>query len=254
MKTHHHIAALAALFFTVLAHAQPASPLDTARAALKTNNLAEAETLLVPLTGPTATDAAAFFTLGQVRERQRRLKESVAAYEQATKLDATKSEYFSALGAVLGQHMGEISFIQQAFLAGKLKRAFEKSVELDPRNISGLIGLARYYTNAPEIAGGSLAKAQALALRLQEVVPFLGEIEQGNIASHDERYVDALAHYEAAAKMNPTSADAKNQCGRMLLKLKRPDEARACFATALQLDPNLEAAKKSLAALDTEEK
>ena len=243
-------AVIAALVFATTAPAS--TPLDDARAALKTNNLAQAEALLAPLTGADAQDPVALLTLSQVRLAQKNTLSAIELAERATKLDATKPEYFAQLGRALGQRMGEISFVQQAFLSGKLKRAFEKTVELDPHNVGGLIGLARYYTNAPEIAGGSLEKAQEFALRVQQIVPFLGEIEQGNIASHDEKFADALAHYEAAANLNPSNVEAQNQCGRMLAKLKRTTEARIRFAAALKLDPNLDSAKKALADLDAE--
>ena len=249
MKTHRHLAALAALLLTTLP-VLPATPVDEARAALKANDLATAESLLVPLTGATATDAAAFHALGQLRERQRNLKDAVAAYEQATKIDATKPEYFSSLGIALSQRMGELSFIQQAMTAGRMKKAFEKSVALDPKHVSGLIGLSRYYTNAPEIAGGSLDKAKEYAGQVHAFNPFLGELEYGNIAEKGEDFGGALNHFEAALKLNPDNAAVLNACGRMLARLDRKDEARARFEAALKLNPNLESAKKGLASLD----
>ena len=249
MKTHRYAAVFTALLLTTL-QAQPAAPLDEARAALKANDLPKAESLLAPLTGADAKDAAAFQALGQLRERQRNLKEAVAAYEQATKLDATKPDYFSSLGIALSQRMGELSFIQQAMTAGKMKKAFEKSVALDPKHVAGLIGLCRYYANAPEIAGGSLEKAKEFAGQVATLVPFLGEMEYGNIAEKGEDYTAALGHYEAALKLNPGNAGLLNSCGRVLAKLGKKDEARARFEAALKLNPNLESAKKGLAGLD----
>ena len=251
MKIHRHpLAAVAALLLAGLASAQPVSPLDAARAALKANDLGRAEMLLLPLTGTDAKDAAAFHALGQLRERQRNLKEAVAAHEQATRLDPSRPEYFSALGVALSQRMGEMNFMQQAMTAGKMKKAFEKSVELDPEHVAGLIGLARYYTNAPEIAGGSLEKAKEFAARVAALVPFLGESEYGSIAEKGEDFAGALAHFEAALKLNADNAGLLNACGRMLVKLGRKDEARAHFEAALRLNPNLESAKKALAGLD----
>ena len=241
-------AAFAAFAFTASGRAD--TPIDEARAALTANNLPKAESLLVPLTGADATDAASFHALGQLREKQRRLKEAVAAYEQATKLDATKPEYFSDLGVALSQRMGELSFMQQAMTAGKMKKAFEKSVELDARHVAGLIGLARYYINAPAIAGGSMEKAMEFAGRVRALDPFLGEVEQGNVARADEKYADALAHYAAAAQLNPHHGHVEYLCGTMLEKLERKDEARTHYTAALKLDPNLESAKEALAALD----
>lgn len=252
MKIHHHVAAFAALLFTAIAIAEPAASLDAFRAALSKNDLAQAEILLKPFTGPESADAAAFFALGQLRERQHNLKDSVAAYEQAVKLDASKPEYFSALAVALSQCMGEMNVMQQAMTAGRMKKAFEKSIELDPKHVAGLIGLARYYANAPEIAGGSFSKAAEFAQRVREVLPFQGEMELGFVAKQEEKYADALAHYEAATKLNPASGYARYLCGEMQMNLAKKDEARASFEAALNLDSNLAAAKQALAALAEE--
>jgi len=230
--------------------AQTVRPLDEAQTALQGGDLTKAESLLAPLTGAEAKDAAAFFVLGQLRERQRSLKDAVAAYEQAAALDPTKPEYFSALGIAFSQRMGELNFMQQAMTAGKMRKAFEKSVALDARHVAGLIGLARYYTNAPEIAGGSLEKAKEFAGRVRDLSPFLGETELGNIAEKGEDFPAALAHFETASRLKPDHAGLQVSCGRMLAKLSRKEEARARFEGALKLNPGLERAKQELAALD----
>jgi Flp pilus assembly protein TadD len=222
MKTKSFLAAFAAVVLTTIATAQTAAP----------------------------ADAAALHRQSIERLQQKNTKEAVEFAEQATKADPTKAEYFSQLGMALGQRMGEIGFMQQAMMSGKLKQAFEKSVALDPNHVAGLIGLARYYTNAPEIAGGSFVKAAEFATRVQQLNPFLGELELANIANKDEKYAEALAHYEAAAKLKPDQAGVQLGCGRMLAKLGRKDEARARFEAALKLNPDYEAAKKALAELD----
>jgi tetratricopeptide (TPR) repeat protein len=241
---------LAALLLVGRAAAQTTSPLDDARAALKTSDLAKAATLLESLTGADARDAAAFHLLSQVRLAQRNAPQAIELAEKATVLDATKPEYFSQLGMAVGQRMGEVSFMQQGALAGKLRKAFTKAVELDPNNLPGLIGLARFYSSAPEIAGGSIEKAKEFAVRVQRLDSFQGELELGGVAEHDENYAEALAHFEAAAKLKPGHAWAQHQCGRMLAKLGRKDEARARFEAALKISPSLDAARKGLAGLD----
>jgi Flp pilus assembly protein TadD len=226
MKTNLLRAALAALLLTTSALAQtspaPAAPADGA--ALHKQSIASIQ--------------------------QKKAKEAVEFAEQATKADPAKPEYFSQLGIALSQRMNEVNFIQMAGLSSKLKKAFEKSVKLDPNHVPGLIGLARFYTNAPEIAGGSLVKAAEFATRAQKIEPFLGAIELGNIASKDENYAEALVHYEAAANLKPSHAGVQAGCGRVLVKLGRKDEARARFEAALKLNPELESAKKALAELD----
>jgi Flp pilus assembly protein TadD len=232
------------------AQAQTGSALDEARAALKAGDAAKAAALLAPLTGADARDAAAFHLLSQVRLAQRQTAEAVASAEKATALDATKPAYFSQLGVALSQRMGEVGFMQKAALSGKLRKAFAKAVELDPNEVNSLIGLARFYAGAPEIAGGSIEKAREFAQRVQKLDAFLGAVELGNVADRDENCAEALGHYEAAAQLKPAHAGAQMLCGRMLAKLGRKDEARARFEAALKLNPALESAKNALAELN----
>jgi Flp pilus assembly protein TadD len=204
-------------------------------------------TVLAPAQTP---DAAALHQLSIDRLQQKDAKGAVDYAEQATKADATKPEYFSQLGVALSQRMNDVNFMQKAMLAGKLKKAFEKSVELDPSHVAGLIGLTRYYANAPEIAGGSLGKAGEFAGRVQQLNPFLGEIELGRVAEKGENYASALAHYEAAAALKPDHAGLQYACGQQLARLDRKDEARTRFTSALQLNPDHAAARNALAELD----
>ncbi len=226
------------------------TPLEQAVAALKAGDLATAESLLTPLATGAKPDAAAIHQLGIVRLQQKKTKEAVELAEQAVKLDATKADYHSQLGIASSQRMSEVSFMQQAMLSGKTKKAFEQAVALDPKHLGGLIGLARWFSGAPEFAGGSSERAKEFAGRVREIQPFLGEIELGRVAERSEDFAEALARYEVAALLQPGHAGAENACGRMLAQLGRKDEARARFEAALKLDPGFEPAKKGRAGLD----
>lgn len=242
------LAALAALVLAVAASAQTA--LETAAAALKSGDFAAADAALAPLVAGEKPDAAALHLLSQVRVAQKNTKEAVALAEKAAQLAPTNADYHAQIGVALGARMPELGFMQQAMVAGKMRKAFEKAVELDPKNLNALIGLARYFANAPEIAGGSLAKAAEFAARVRELNPFLGESELGRIAERGEKFADALAHFEAAAQLKPDAAGAQLNCGRVLAKLGRRDGARARYEAALKLNPDFAAAKRALAELD----
>jgi Flp pilus assembly protein TadD len=244
------IATAMLLLLTATIHAQPTTLLAQAKAAFDQGDLASAETLLAPLLTGDTPDAAACHQLALVRQRQKRAAEAVTLLEQATKLDPTKPDYFSALGVVLSQCMDEVPFIQVPFLATKLRKAFERSVALDPNHLPGLIGLTRFYSNAPEIAGGSPEKAGEYAQRVLQLNPFLGEIELGNIAEKAGDFAGALTHFEAASQMQPKNAGPHVAAGRMLAKLDRKAGARERLQLALKLDPKSQAAQKALAELD----
>ena len=242
------LAALAASFLLVVS-ASAQTDLEKANAALKAGDLATADALVTPLASATPPEAAALHLLSQVRVAQKRAKDAVEAAEAATKADATKPEHFSQLGMALSVRMGEVGFMQMAMLSGKMRKAFEKSVELDPRHVNGLVGLTRYFSNAPEIAGGSLTKAAEYAERVKAILPFLGEAELGRIAEKREDYAAALTHYDASLAARAESPGTLVAAGNVLVKLGRPDDARARFEAALKIAPQHEGAKKALAAL-----
>lgn len=225
MKTKSLLAAFAAVLLATLSFAQAPAP-------------------------ATPPGAAALHQQSLESMKQKKFKEAVDFADQATKADPTKPEYFSQLGIALSQRMSEVNFMQMAALSGRMRKAFDKSVELDPNHVPGLIGLARFYTNAPEIAGGSLEKAAEIAARIEKLDPFTGALELGRIAEKAEKPDEAVAHYDAAAKANPKSPGALAAAGRVLAKAGKKDEARARFEAALKINPEHEGAKKGLAELD----
>jgi tetratricopeptide (TPR) repeat protein len=255
MKTHPFLPSLSAfhfLFFLTLmlgAHATTPPAADVTEL-IKKNDFAAAEKLLTPLTAEGSTNAAAFFQLGNLRLKQQQANEAAVAFEKAIKLDATHAEYFSQYAIALSAKLQGAPMMTQATLAPKMKKAFEKSVELDPRHLPGLIGLTRYYSNAPEIAGGSIEKAKEFARRILAVDAFVGELELGNVAERSEDFADALSHYDAASKLQPKHAGAHVAAGRALIKLGRKDDARSRLEMALALAPTNAGAKKALAELD----
>lgn len=196
------------------------------------------------------TEAKAAHTAGLAQQKERNIDGAIASLEKATKLDPTKPEYFSALGIAIGEKMRTLTFVEQGMFAGKMRKAFAKSVELDANHLPGLIGLTRYYANAPAIAGGSLARAGEFAKRVQALNPFLGALELANIAEQSEDFAAALAHYDTAGQLQPKNAWPQVAAGKVLVKLGRKDDARVRFTAALAIDPQREAAKKALAELD----
>lgn len=222
---------------------------EQAIAALKSGDLAQAEAILVPMATSATPDATALHQLSIVRLRQQRAADAVALAEQAVKLAPEVADHHAQLGSSLAQRSAQLPFMQQAVAAGRMKQAFEQALSLDPRHVGALIGLTRWYSNAPEIAGGSPVKAREFATRVREILPWLGELELGQVEERIEQHADALARYEAAAALRPDHAGAQVACGRMLAALGRSDEARARFEAALKLNPQLEAARQGLAAL-----
>lgn len=230
--------------------AATADPYAAVHTALAQNQLDAAETALTPLVSVERPEPQALVLLSQVRARQNRAKEAVTLAERAIEIAPTDARLHAHLGRVLGQRIGEVNFLHQGLLAPQLRRAFEKSVELDPNLLDGYVGLARYYTNAPAIAGGGREPAERYARELEKRNPQLGTLELAAIAERFDDPATAATLYAKAAAAQPDSAAIQASLGRVNESLQKPDDARACYAKALALDPNLTSAKTALARLD----
>ncbi len=224
-------------------------PFAAIRTALDHNQLDAADTALAPLVAAANPDPQAWFYLSQVRSRQHRTKEAVALADQAVAAQPNRADYQSNLGVILSQRTGEVSFMQQALLAGRMLGAFKKSVALDPNHLPGYIGLARYYTNAPAIAGGSRETAEKYAHEVEQRVPQLGTLELAYIAEHFDDAPRAFGLFAKAAATDPNNGWICECLGRVSEKLQHPDQARTYYEKALALDPSLADAKTALARL-----
>jgi tetratricopeptide (TPR) repeat protein len=148
-------------------------------------------------------DARVALYLGRVLLNANDLDTAVAWLEKAAALDPKSSENELWLGRAYGSQAMKANFLKQASLAGKVRKAFEKSVELDPANIDGRLSLIDYYLQAPGIMGGSVEKAREQAAEIARRDPMRGRRAAGRIAEHEKHFDTALAAYERAAKEFP---------------------------------------------------
>lgn len=224
-------------------------PFTAIRDDLARNRIDAAEAALVPLTEAASPDPRSWFFLSQVRARQKQTKEAIKLAERAVAADPNQAEFQSNLGMTLGQRAGEVNFMQQALLAGRMLAAFKRSVELDPDHLAGYIGLARYYTNAPSIAGGGREPAERYAREVEKRHSQLGTIELARIAERFDDPAAAYALFTKAAMAEPEAAWVQESLGRVSEKLQQTDDARAHYEKALALDPKRTRAKDALARL-----
>lgn len=234
------------LFFSGALAALASPGLDDARAAIERGDLNKAAGLLTPATQANSTDAEAFSLLSRLRLKQHNIGDAVAAAQKATELAPTNARYFAELGLVLELQIDEVEFMQKAVVSSRVRKAYMKAIELNPSDIPTYCALVRYYCTTPPVLGGNLVKAQEMAMRVQQLDRFVGEIQLGSVADQNSDFDVALEHFEAAAKMNKKSAVALSSCGEMLAKLGEKKKAKSRFEAALKIDPSFEAARKGL--------
>ena len=187
--------------------------------------LADARPLLEAAIKEDLSDARAAFYFGRVLLEANELESAVAWMEKATSLDAGRAEYHLWLGRAYGAKAMRASVLQQASLAGKVKRQFERASELDPDNLEARFGLIEFYLRAPGLMGGSVAKAKEQAAEVRRRDSLQGHRAAARVAEHEKRFDAALEEYSAAARAFAENPEPQYWLGRY--HERRKDYARA---------------------------
>ncbi len=184
------------------------------------------------------------------------------------------------LGSLYGAMASSGGMTQAMKLVGRIKEHLSEAVALDPKHFAMRMDLQQFYLQAPGIAGGSVRKARELATsyaaidaprsrmllaavhlyekELPEAAAQLAAVQPGRDAELAEDLNDSLANLGFAQLQAPqldaalktfqrvVSADPQHAAawfgqGRVLLEMKRTDEAIASMERALQLNPKLNA-------------
>lgn len=240
-----------ALILTACLRAQTPATDDrtTALAEARSGNWVRAESVLAPLAAAEPIDVEICVLLAQRYLGQKRNKEAVELMERVVAAQPDQAGLHSLLGQALSQRIGELAFMQQAFVAPKMLRAFKRSVELDAHHVPGLIGLANYYLYSPAIAGGSLEKAEEYALQVEKLDAFNGALVRAQIRERQEKWSEAAECLRKALAAQPANAWLQARLGGVLAKAGQPAEAKAAFAAALKLQPDQPEALAGLQAL-----
>jgi cytochrome c-type biogenesis protein CcmH/NrfG len=107
-------------------------------------------------------DADNLLLLGQSYMELQKHGDAVDVLEKATQVAPKRADAFVWLGRALGR-LAETNKLLAFGRARKAKAAFEKAVELDPKNRDALDDLFEFYIEAPSLVGGGLDKAERVA-------------------------------------------------------------------------------------------
>ena len=207
-------------------------PFVRANAALARGDLAAAETLAAPLVAKTPPRAEACTLLGEIRVGQKRQLEAIPYFEQAAQLSPKSAICRSRLGTALLQCAAEGDPAQRTALAARGLAALQRSLEIDPNHFDGCVALAHFY-----------------AERMKKLNPFEGTLMLGIIAERQGKPDLALERYRETTRMWDGDPDLCGCEARVLARLGRVSEARACYQAILERFPQWEAGRQALAGL-----
>ncbi len=155
---------------------------------------------------PLADHAKEHHHAGQLAFTQGNYDKAIHEFKKAVHDHPESSEDWMWLGRSLGRKAESDNPFHAAFLVGDVRRAFEKSVELDPQNLDAHTDLLEFYMEAPSAFGGGLDKAREQAQAIGRLNKGDGLLALSRIAEKDEKYGVAERELRAAVDLEPKAS------------------------------------------------
>lgn len=214
-------------------------PADMARGIelYEAGEVVAAEKIFARLATVEPANAAVFYRLGVAQMAQSHYNEAIDSFEQAVQLDDSVADHHRRLGEALGSLAGEVGPLKQMRLAGRIRDAFSRAVELDGSNIDARYGLMTYYLQAPGIAGGSRDKAEQQAAAIARLDAARGHLAYAAVFSANGENERADRAYRDAIAAQPDERDPYLALGISLTQRERYAEAIEIYEGWLQRSP-----------------
>ena len=219
-----HALALTAVFASVAS----AQSIDRAKQLFDNAQYAEAKAELLAVQKANDRSPQAEYYLGRIASIANESDRAIEHFERAVKLEEGNALYHAWLGNAIREVTPRSSKIRMPFNARRMKKEWERAVALDPNQIDARYGLVQFYSMAPGVMGGDIAKAREQAAEIGRRSALRGAIARGVIAEVEKNGAAEIAAYQEAITAAPDSLAGYSA---LSLAYARNSKASEAFAT-----------------------
>ena len=183
-------------------------------------------------------DPANLLLLGQSYFMQADFKHAVETLEKAAALDPQSSEIQNWLGRAYGRRAETASPLSSYGYAKKTRQAFERALQLNPKNGDAAGDLFDFYMEAPKLVGGGIDKARSLLPIISSIDPSQAQVDQARLDEALKEYGSAEAKLKRAIDLAPYELGRVLDLAQFFAREGRYQESEQSFNKAEQLAPN----------------
>jgi len=136
-----------------------------------------------------------------------RIDDAIDTAEEQAEAQPDSAEAHYWLGAAHGSMATRVNMLSAAGHARKLKAAFERAIELDPKHVEAVLGLMQFYLQAPGFMGGDPEAATELAEGLDAVSKVAGHRGRAIVKRVGKDEAGAIAELKSALAIEPANPD-----------------------------------------------
>jgi tetratricopeptide (TPR) repeat protein len=140
---------------------------------------------------------------GKLAYTQGNYDKAIHEFRKSIREHPTLGEIYMWLGRSLGRKAENSNPLHAALMVGDIRQAFEKAVELDPKNLDARGDLLDFYLEAPGPFGGGVDKARAEADAIAKIYAADGFQVRSKIYEKEEKFVHAEQDLKSAIELEP---------------------------------------------------
>lgn len=167
----------------------------------KNNDFEEAKNLIQTFLLKHPSDLEAIELAGDIAIAQKNWDEAIRYFEKLVRFDPQNADYQYKYGGTLGMKALRVSKWDSLSYLNDMRKAFEKSISLDPYHLGASWALITYHCEVPGILGGSRKKANKYAQSLIRISTLDGLLAYAFLAQHEGNQVLSEKLVEEAKKM-----------------------------------------------------
>lgn len=185
-----------------------------------------------------SSDGPTNFLMGRDYFMTGDFKAATEHFQKAIAAQPENGEYMDWLGRAYGRRAEISNPFQAPLLASKARQAFERSVQLNPKDSDALSDLFDFYLDAPGFLGGGYDKAADVAEKIAAVDPSEGYFEKAKLAQKRKEFDSAEQHLRQAVAATPGKVAGLLALAKFLSNQGRTRESDAVLAQAETIQPN----------------
>jgi tetratricopeptide (TPR) repeat protein len=233
----HLASALLATGF-VPAQARPAADLERAIALYEDRQYSAARRVFLELAGGAKPGLEVNFYLGRLALWFDEGALALAHLEKGAIEAPDDARLQNALGDAYGMAAQNAPFLSKFEWARKCRAAYERAVQLDPRNPNYRWSLIGYYQLAPRLVGGGMEKAYAEAAEIRRLDAMIGRIAFATLFLAERRHAEAFALFDEVLSDHPDDFLALYHVGRCAaISGEELERGRLALGRCLELVP-----------------
>lgn len=208
---------------------------DTLTQLVEQGHLAEAREKFWELYEQDMNNAEVLYYLGLIHFRQDDYDSAIDFLSKSIDINPDDYRAHEILGQAYGLKSEHAGMVKSAMLIPKIKKAFQKALELNPQALGALEGLYMFYLFAPPVAGGDEKKAMEYLEQIEKANPARGHLAGGLFHTRHQNIEKATESFHKALEQGADDADVLLKAGRFFLQHNDLETAKNAFKKLTEL-------------------